>query len=361
MIRPVRSMLVMSFVCLTAFLLAFIAGLTGCSREESIELRVICAGSLMVPFQALEKAYEEERPDVDVLIEGHGSIQVIRQVTELQREADIIAVADYSLIPLLMYNVLADNGQPYADWTIMFASNRLGIGYTQESVYSQDLNAENWYQILTRPDVRLGFSDPRFDSLGYRALMVIELAEDYYEDDNIFDELVTNSFDPPIAVTGQNGARVISVPELVRPNETRIALRGYSVQLLALLQAGEIDYAFEYESVARQFGLEFSELPVEVDLSSTLYASDYGRVTVQLDFHRFASVTPSFEGQPIIYGITIPVSAPNYDGGVGFLEFLLGPEGQQILEQSYQPPVVPAQAENIDGIPLELRPLLEPA
>jgi molybdate/tungstate transport system substrate-binding protein len=296
MTRLARSILVMSFVCLTSLLLALITGPTGCSREEPIELRVICAGSLMVPFQALEKAYETKYPDVEVLIEGHGSIQVIRQVTELHREADVIAVADYSLIPLLMYDVLADNGQPYADWTIKFASNRLGIGYTQESVYSQDLDAENWYQILSRPDVRLGFSDPRFDSLGYRALMVIELAEDYYGDDNIFDELVYSSFDPPITVAKPNGTQIISVPELVRSSDARVFLRGYSVQLLALLQAGEIDYAFEYESVAQQFGLEFLELPIEIDLSSNLYAGEYSRVAVRLNFQRFASVNPSFEG-----------------------------------------------------------------
>jgi molybdate/tungstate transport system substrate-binding protein len=314
----------------------------------------------MVPFQALEKAYETKYPNVDVLIEGHGSIQVIRQVTELYREADVIAVADYSLIPLLMYDVLADNGQPYADWTIMFASNRLGIAYAQESKYSQDLNSENWYQILYRPDVRLGFSDPRFDSLGYRALMVIELAEDYYGDDGIFYKLVTNSFDPPIAANKQNGRQIISVPELVRPKAERIFLRGYSVQLLALLQAREIDYAFEYESVAQQFGLQFLELPAEIDLSSEICSTEYRRVAVRLDFQRFASITPSFEGQPIIYGITIPVNASHYDEAVRFLEFLLGHEGQQILRQNYHPPMVPAEADDEAGVPVELRALLEP-
>ena len=78
MTRPATSMLVIPIICLTALLLALVVGSTGCSRAETASIRVICAGSLMVPCQALEKAYEAKYPDVDVLIEGHGSIQVIR-------------------------------------------------------------------------------------------------------------------------------------------------------------------------------------------------------------------------------------------------------------------------------------------
>jgi molybdate/tungstate transport system substrate-binding protein len=346
-------------ICFAAFITVLSTLFVGCAQAKLMDLRVICAGSLMVPFQALEKAYETNHPDVDVLIEGHGSIQVIRQVTELGREADVIAVADYSLIPLLMYDVLADNGQPYADWTIMFASNRLGIAYTPESMYSQDLNAENWYQILCRPDVRLGFSDPRFDSLGYRALMVIELAENYYSDDSIFEQLVINSIDSPLSIVEQNGTRVISVPELFRPKDERIFLRAYSVQLLALLQAREIDYAFEYESVARQFDLQFLELPKQIDLSAEFYSTDYSKVAVRLDFRRFASVTPSFEGQPILYGVTIPYNAVHNEEAVSFLKFLLGPEGQQLLDENYHPPLVPARSDNVAAVPDELSVLLK--
>jgi hypothetical protein len=51
----------------------------------------------------MERAFEEKRPDVDVLMEGHGSIQCVRHVTELEELADVVAVADYALIPMMMY------------------------------------------------------------------------------------------------------------------------------------------------------------------------------------------------------------------------------------------------------------------
>jgi len=51
------------------------------------------------------------------------------------------------------------------------------------------------------------------------------------------------------------------LPELIEITDTsNIVMRGGSIALLALLESSDIDYAFEYESVARQHGLEYVEL-----------------------------------------------------------------------------------------------------
>ncbi|MFA7574337.1 MAG: hypothetical protein WCY14_02405, partial [Arcobacteraceae bacterium] len=42
--------------------------------QEKIIVKIQAAGSLLVPFGAIEKAFEAENPDIDVLVEGHGSI-----------------------------------------------------------------------------------------------------------------------------------------------------------------------------------------------------------------------------------------------------------------------------------------------
>ena len=99
-------------------------------QEEEIELIVLNAGSLVVPFQEIEKAFEKRHPNVDAQMEGHGSIQVIRHITELHDEASVAVVADHSLLPMLMYKAhLPDSEKPYADWNIRFATSRLGIAY----------------------------------------------------------------------------------------------------------------------------------------------------------------------------------------------------------------------------------------
>ena len=340
---------------LLALLLPVVAN-ASCSSGHT-QITVLCAGSMIVPFQGLADEFEAAHPEVDVLVEGHGSIQVIREVTELHKEADVMVVADQSLLPMLMYgNKVPDSTDDYANWYIRFATNRLGIAYTSQSKYAAEIGSANWYEVLSRPDVKVGISDPRIDSCGYRAFMVCQLAEDYYSDNTIF-ERVMGDFSPPITVSDNLEAHVISVPQIVKP--TKVTLRGYSVQLLGLLESGDLDYTFEYESVARQHGLGFVELPPEIDLSSQDFADRYGQVVVKMDFQRFASINPEFCGEPIQYALTIPTNSPHPDAAIQFVEFLLGPDGQKLFLESYQPTLVPPEADNPANIPASLKSLLE--
>ena len=58
---------------------------------------------------------------------------------------------------------------------------------------------------------------------------------------------------------------------------------------------------------------------------------------VKLDFQRFASVKPEFPGESIRYGATIPSNAREPEAAATFLAYLLGPEGQRIMAENYQP------------------------
>jgi molybdate/tungstate transport system substrate-binding protein len=333
-----------------------------CARHapEEVQMRVLLAGSLLVPFDHLEQAFEEQHPNVDVLMEGHGSIQCVRHVAELDELADVVAVADYALIPMLMYQARdPETGEPYASWTLQFATNRLGIAYTPQSAYADEINAENWHAILARPDVLFGLSDPRFDACGYRGLMATQLAERYYGDDLIFDRVFGQRFTQPIRVQTRDGIDTIVVPEVLQPKEqSGLVTRGSSVRLLGLLESGDLDYAFEYESVSRQHGLEFLALPAEINLSDEAHQENYARVRVSLAFQRFASVNPEFLGRPIAYGITIPNNAPHPDLAVEFIQFLVGPEGQAVMAEDEHPMIVPPVVDHPESLPDALQPLI---
>ena len=351
-------------LCLLATLMvvfAMILPLSGC-QQEKITMKVLNAGSLMVPFEEMEKEFEGQHPNVDVLIEGHGSIQVIRHVTEVaaiagEPVADVVAVADYSLIPRMMYNTqIPGSTENYADWCVNFATNSLGIAYTSQSKYADEINDTNWYQILSMPDVKVGMSDPRFDACGYRALMLCQLAELFYQDETILEDVI-GKFSYPITISESGNVYTISVPEVLEPE--RIAIRDSSVKLLFPLKSGDIDYAFEYKSVAEQHEMRFLELPPEINLGSDGYKTLCKGIKVKLAFKRFASVTPEFECQPIVYGITIPQNAPHPEFAVEFVKFIINSEGQEVLRRKNQPPIVPAEADNLDKLPIELRPLVK--
>ena len=309
-------------VVLVLAVLATSAGCTGTSPEQTI-LTVIPAGSLLYPLENIEAAFESQHPEIDVRIEGHGSIQAIRQVTDLEREVDVVAVADASLIPDMMYRLMGEGGSNYTDWYVAFAGNEVVIAYTNKSAGADEITQENWYQVLARPDVRVGFSNPMLDACGYRALMVTALAEEYYGESGLFEAIIGSSFDPPLTVTRADGIRKITLPERMRPADEKVAIRDGSIYLLSLLDAGGIDYAFEYRSVAEEHGLRWIDLPPQINLGSAEHADDYQKVHVTLGFRRFQSIGSERVGQPIVYAITIPANAPHPDEARMFVDFVL--------------------------------------
>lgn len=346
---------------------------TGCVAESSTSstasgsgktpLVVFAAGSLIAPFTELEKAFETLNPDVDVQGQYHGSIQVIRHVTDLHVPIDVIATADASLVPMLMYSVDdPDTGKPYASWDIRFATNRLAVAYRPDSKYSNQINADNWYTILSHPDVKVGITDPRFDPSGYRALMIFALAQQYYHQSSIFSDMFKGKFSFPLAYFYEDGLTTITVPEIVETAPgSNIIIRGASIEMIALLQSGDLDYAFEYESVIQQQGLKMVHLPDALNLGEAGYDQAYHQVEVNLNFQRFATVKPQFVGERIGYGITIPSNAPHPALAAEFIAFLLGPQGRAIMEASHQPLFDPVPVDQYQNLPAALQALSVPA
>ena len=318
-------------------------------------LKVLCAASLMFPLGKVEEAFEKAHPDVNVEIEGHGSIQVIRQVTELGKEADLLMVADYSLIPLMMYNSSqSGSNQSFADWYIRFASNRIVLAYTNSSKYASEVNAINWFSVLMKPGVVFGFPNPMIDALGYRALMVMQLAETYYGNNSIFYNLVTRNFDPPISSIPSDDKYTIAVPEVMQP-KANVILRASSIQLIPLLELGSMDYCFLYLSNAKQYGLQYVDLPDEFNLGNPQFEELYEHVTVRFELQRFATVGLDRLGKTIYYGFTIPNNAAQKDLAVEFAEFLLGEEGRAIFESASHPVFLPSYTDNMHGVPISLQ------
>ena len=301
---------------LTALVLSvLICSSAGCvsaenSREKTI-LKVLPAGSLLQPFAEVEKAFEAQHPDVDVQVEGHGSIQVIRQVTDLHRPIDVVAVADASLIPDLMFRTDSTTGTNFTDSFTPFATNSMVIAYTNKSRYADEITPENWYQVLSRPDVRVGISNPMLDAAGYRSIMVTLLADQYYQNSTVFPELIGSHFTPPLVAEDEAGIVTVRLPEVLRPSDEKFVIRDGSIFVLSHLEAGGIDYVFEYRSVAEGHNLRWINLPQEIDLSSPDYAAGYGKVRVILGFQRFSAIGQDRTGQPIVYAVTIPNTAPN--------------------------------------------------
>nr|QNO42283.1 molybdate/tungstate-binding protein WtpA [Methanosarcinales archaeon ANME-2c ERB4] len=225
----------------------------------------------------------------------------------------------------------------YADWYLQFARNQIVLAYTDKSKYADEINASNWYEILRRDDVRFGFSNPNDDPCGYRSQMTIQLAEAHYDDDMIYEDLIEENSAMAMVYDAANGTYTLNMPasESIDPS-AKLMVRSMEMELIAGLDAQEIDYYFIYRSVAEQHGQSFLELPAEIDLSSVTYADTYK--TVQVVQANGNLVT----GKPVVYGITVPKNARDPEMGLLFVKLVVSPEGQQIFVDLGQPPIVPA-------------------
>jgi molybdate/tungstate transport system substrate-binding protein len=315
-----------SAVCLT--LLCVVAPLTALAAPSG-KLIIFHAGSLSVPFAAMEKAFEANYPEVDVLREAGGSTKMARLISEVGKTADLMASADFKVIDK---NLIPKN----ASFNIRFATNQLVLCYTDKSKFADEVNADNWYEILQRKGVIWGHSDPNLDPCGYRSLMVLQLAEKFYQNPGLYDKLLAN-----------------------RPKAN---VRPKSVELISLLQSGAMDYAWEYRSVAVQHGLKFVTLDDHINLGNYKMDDYYKQAKVKVTGKKPGTFITR-TGKSCTYGVTMINDAPNKEAAEAFLAYLLDAEGGlKILDEMGQPPFVPARvptAEMKALLPASLQGLVE--
>ncbi len=285
------------------------------------KLTIFHAGSLTVPFAKIEKDFEVKYPDIDVQREVGGSTKMARLISEVGKPADIMASADYKVI---------DNNliPSFADWNVRFATNQLVLCYTDQSKFADKINNKNWYKILQEKGVDWGHSDPNLDPCGYRSLMVLQLAEQFYKIDGLYKKIVNN-----------------------RPKKN---IRPKAVELVNLLKTGNMDYAWEYLSVAIQHNLKFIKLNEHINLGNYKYDDFYKQAKVEVTGKKPGTWITK-EGQSCTYGITIIKDAPNPKAAKLFLKFLLSPaHGLKTLKSMGQPPFIPCRVPTqkmIDSIP----------
>ena len=260
---------------------------------------VFNAGSLALPLRAALDSFAA-REHVTIEQENAGSLETARKLTELGKLPDIVAVADYEVIPLLLI-------PSHATWYAKFARNRMVLAYERRSRGAAEINTNNWWQVVTRPGVQVGRADPSLDPNGYRTLLVWQLAEQFYKQPGLARRLLATA-----------------PPSNVRPKEA---------DLVGLLQAGELDYIWSYESIAQGVGVPYVTLAEEIDLSTSADSAAYSVASV-----RVAGKTPrdsvTMRGQPIVYAFTVPTQAPHPQIARKFADYLGSPDGKRVMRRA---------------------------
>ncbi len=306
---------------LLVVILCMSTGAVLAADDVSGDLTVFHAGSLSVPIKEITAAFNKEYPGVRVLSEAAGSRECARKISDLGKPCDVMASADYAVIDTLLI-------PKFAEWNIKFAGNEMAIVYTEASKYAKEITDKNWHEILLRDDVAFARADPNADPCGYRAVLTMKLAEDFYKQPGLAEKFLKKDL------------------RYMRPKET---------DLLALLETKTIDYVFLYRSVASQHGLKWLALPNEINLKDAKFAALYKTASVEVSGTKPGEMMTQ-RGEPMVYGVTIPKNAPNPKAALAFVAFLLEKgKGLAIMEKNGQPSLVPAASETYDKLPEALR------
>ncbi len=123
-----------------------IAGLLGAAAPamlaaraaEPTTLTIFAAGTLAVPFKQATALFEKQNPNVTVQAQFGGSVKMAKQITDLHQDADILAVADYNVIPKYMFGT-----QPLRGVVRRLRAQRHHLRlYRQEQVRERDRRRE---------------------------------------------------------------------------------------------------------------------------------------------------------------------------------------------------------------------------
>jgi molybdate/tungstate transport system substrate-binding protein len=284
---------------LTLTLSGAFAGLVAGAGESMTPLQVACAGSMGSMMDggirpAIAKALRAELQG-----RAQGSTGLANLIVAGSIRPDVFI----SVTPGPMRTVLKAGK---AERAIPSARTEMVIAYSPKSQYaaalskSGDPGATPWWQILETPGFRFGRTDLNTDPQGLNIIFVMQLAERYYHQRGLAEKILGPQINP---------RQIFQEP-----------------QLMARLQAGQLDASSAYKTQPAALGLPFLSLPREVNLGSASMEKEYQQATVVLN-------GKAHQPSPLVFYAAVLNDAPQPKLARRFLVWLQGPEARQILSR----------------------------
>lgn len=233
---------------------------------------------------------------------GHGSFALARLIAAKQMVADVF-------VPITAgpFEVVRSAGLgPHA---VPVASTQMCIAYSPKSRFAKDFAAAAagqvpWYEVLLKPGVRFGRTDPRTDPQGRNILFTLRLAEIFYHQPGLAVKLLGPALNPQ---------QIFTEPSL-----------------LARLEAGQIDASSGYLSAVHSQHLPFIPLPGEINLGDpTMAAKWYSRARIPVPEPH--GTTKLASPDPLEFYAVGLANAPDPAAARRFVAFLRGAAGQKLF------------------------------
>jgi molybdate/tungstate transport system substrate-binding protein len=237
--------------------------------------------------------------DIEVsAVPGH-SVALASGILDGSVEGDVYLSADARTNALLTNSA----GAGLVSWFLVFARNAIVLAYSLSGRFASAFDRVKrgevpWHEVMSAPGINIARNDPNLDPLGYYTILVCGLAEEHY---------------------GLPGLRRKVLGDDMNPDQVgRVSLTG--------LADGSIDAMFLYRSAAigKPFGM--------IDLPDAINLSDAGSASTYAHAHFTTRDGHEFRGTPISFSATVLGSARDRVAGVRFVDFLVAPAGQEIVQ-----------------------------
>ena len=215
---------------------------------------------------------------------GAGSTALATDIKGKVDKGDVFISASPTATKTLMGSANGD----WVSWYVSYASSNVVLGYNPNSKFAADIKSKPWYEAITEPGLKLGFTDPATDPKGK---LTAQALSDTAKSKNL-----------PALTTIENDKGDVF------PEET----------LVARLQSGQLDAGFFYTAEATP-----AKIPTVPLAGEDLKAS---------------------------YTISTLKGAPNEAGAEAFVAYLLGPSGQAFLKQDGFDLIIPPKVTG-SGVP----------
>jgi molybdate/tungstate transport system substrate-binding protein len=223
-----------------------------------------------------------------------GSNLLANQIKGKLRQGDVFISANSTVNESLT----GEKNGDWVSWYVSFAESPLALGYNPTSRIAADFKSKPWYQVLTEPGIRIGRTDPKLDPKGALTVALMNKAEAYYKVPGLAQQVLG---------APDNPAQVL-------PEET----------LVGRLQSGQLDVGFFYSTETASAKIPVMRLPAEI--------------------------TPK-----AVYTATVLNGAPNPQGAVDFVGFLLGSQGKSVMAANGLDVETPVLAGSMTAVPPQIR------
>jgi molybdate/tungstate transport system substrate-binding protein len=279
-------------------LLVAVAGATGAS-ESTTPLEVAYAGSMGSMMDGGVRPAIAKSLGAEMRGRAQGSTGLANLIVAGSVRPDVFIAVTPGPMRIVLKAGKAARATP-------IASTRMVIAYNPHGQYAAALakagapGTKAWWQILETPGLRFGRTDPNTDPQGLNVIFMMQLAARYYHQPDLVGKILGPRINP---------RQIFQEP-----------------QVMARLQAGQLDASSAYKTQPAALGLPFLSLPDAINLGSASMEHEYQQASVTLNgrTHR-----PS----PLVFYAAVLKDAPQPKLAERFVAWLQGSEAREILSR----------------------------